>query len=109
MFVVDTSALVSIATGNLLEQFLGEFDIRTSNRVYQELETTAEYDDAHGRAANRVIEADSQFTLHSVEESRAEQFESSRIDEGEASCVGVERDISPEFFLTDDLRAVPEL
>jgi predicted nucleic acid-binding protein len=109
MFVADTSALISIATGKLLEQFLNEFDVHTTETVYGELETTAEYDDAHGRAAERVIDADSQFTLHSVDDRRVTQFESSQIDEGEASCVGVEQDLSPEFFVTDDLRAVPEL
>lgn len=106
MLVLDTSAFVSLAVADTLEDLFGEFDVRTTERVIEELEATAEYDDPHGTGAAAVLGRDGEPTVHEV---GVPTFESSRIDEGEASCVAICERLDPAFLVTDDLRALPEL
>lgn len=106
MIVVDTSALISLAVGNALEPALGEFDVVTTQTVRSELEATAAYDDRHGTAAAAVLDVEDAF---SVVETRGIEFETSRIDAGEASCVAATRAQDAPFLGTDDFRALPEL
>jgi len=105
MIVADTSALISIASINLLETFLTEFDVHTTNEVVEELHTTAEYDDQHGEAAQHVIDELEQLKIHST----TGELESSRVDHGEGSCALLTKEIDARFLITDDLRALPEL
>lgn len=106
MLVADTSALVSLATGEVLEAALAEFDVHTTETVVAELEETAGYDDDHGVAASRVVESLDYVTVHEVPDP---SLEASRVDDGEGSCVRLARDGDAAFLLTDDLRALPEL
>lgn len=106
MIVVDTSALISLAVGNALEPALDEFDVVTTQTIRHELEATAAYDDRHGIAAADVLDAADAFT---VVNTQGEEFETSRIDAGEASCVAATRTQDASFFVTDDFRALPEL
>ncbi|MCU4974037.1 hypothetical protein OB955_15000 [Halobacteria archaeon AArc-m2/3/4] len=106
MIVADTSALISLATATVVELVVTEFDVHTTSAVIEELEETAGYDDPHGNAAQQVLEERTLITVHDTDR---EQFQSSRIDSGEASCVTLERECEPQFLLTDDLRALPEL
>lgn len=106
MLVADTSALVSLATADLLPTVLAEFDVHTTETVIAELKDTAEYDDQSGDAARRVLRHREHLTVHTVDEL---EFESSRIDAGEGSCAVLTRDEAVDFLLTDDLRALPEL
>ncbi|WP_254862119.1 hypothetical protein [Halovivax gelatinilyticus] len=106
MIVVDTSALISLVTADALELVLEAFNTHTTETVIEELETTAEYTDVHGEAAANVLENRSQFTVHPVADPA---LETSRIDRGEASCVGLCQKLDADFLLTDDLRALPEL
>lgn len=105
MIVADTSALVSLGTIDLLDSFFEEFDVHTTEAVLAELEETATYEDIHGTAAARILDASGQMTIHSV----SEGLTSSRVDVGEGSCALLTRDIESEFLITDDLRALPEL
>jgi predicted nucleic acid-binding protein len=109
MLVVDTSAFVSLATGELVARLVEEFDVHTTGAVVDELSETAAYDDPHGRAAARVLDVEPDLTVAAVSDERASRVESSRIDRGEGSCVVLAREIEPAFFLTDDFRALPEL
>ena len=106
MIVADTSALITLASIDVFDLVLEEFDIHTSVTAVEELEDTAEYDDRHGKAADRVLQHRDQFAVHDA--SRTE-FQSSRIDEGEGSCADLARDLDADFLITDDLRALPEL
>ncbi|WP_265110719.1 hypothetical protein [Halosolutus halophilus] len=106
MIVADTSALISLATAEVDELVFAEFEVETTRTVIRELEDTAEYDDPHGRAAQRVLDHRAQFTVHDV---AGGGFQSSRIDRGEASCATLAHQLEPAFLLTDDLRALPEL
>ena len=106
MIVADTSALITLASIDIFGLVLEEFDIHTSVTAVEELEDTAEYDDSHGKAADRVLQHRDGFTAHDA--SRTE-FQSSRIDGGEGSCADLARDLDADFLITDDLRALPEL
>ncbi len=106
MIVVDTSALITIASINLLEPVLTEYDVHTTETVIDELEETAEYEDVHGRAAQTVLAHLARIEVHKTNEPR---FQSSRIDDGEGSTVTLTNKTQAEFLITDDLRALPEL
>jgi len=105
MIVADTSALIAIASIDLLDTFLTEFDVHTTDTVIRELEDTAEYADVHGDAAGSVLDSQHRIPTHQVDG----EFESSRVDRGEGTCTLLTRQIDAEFLITDDLRALPEL
>lgn len=105
MIVADTSSLISLTTADLLETFLTEYDVHITETVVEELENTAEYNDAHGNAANQVLNYLDQVTVHETNG----EVTSSRVDSGEGTCVLLTRELDAEFLLTDDLHALPEL
>ncbi|MFC7074708.1 hypothetical protein ACFQJ7_08430 [Halovenus rubra] len=106
MIVVDTSALITIASINLLDHVLSEYDLHTTATVIEELEKTAEYDDVHGQAAQDVLDQLERIGVHNTNES---SFQSSRIDEGEGTAASLANETQADFLITDDLRALPEL
>ena len=106
MIVADTSALISLETADVLSLVLEEFDVHTTGTVATELEKTAGYEDVHGEAATRVLDALGQSTIHEIQ---GQRFESSRIDSGEESCLHLTEELHADFLVTDDLRALPEL
>jgi predicted nucleic acid-binding protein len=105
MIVADTSSLISLASIDLLDALLTEFDVHTTELVVEELEETSEYDDRHGDAARAVLDDRDRIITHQTKEA----FTSSRVDHGEGSCVHLTREIDAAFLITDDLRALPEL
>lgn len=102
---MDTSALISLATVNILNTFLQEFEIHITEEVVEELEETSGYDDIHGKAARNVLENLEKMTIHEVKG----KLESSRIDKGEGSCALLTRKLDAKFLITDDMEALPEL
>lgn len=106
MIVADTSALLSLAAGDTLHLVLEEFDVHTTTTVVDELEETSTYEDIYATAARTVLASRDYMTVHRTD---PEGVSSSRIDEGESSCITLARDRQADFVLTDDLRALPEL
>lgn len=106
MIVADTSALITLAVADVLELVRSEFDVHTTTVVVSELEETAEYDDAHGAAAEACLDDVDEFHVHEVAET---DVTSARVDAGEASCLALARTSETAFLLTDDLQALPEL
>jgi predicted nucleic acid-binding protein len=106
MLVIDTSAFISLAVGNVLDDVLTEYSVVTTTLVTEELESTAEYDDVHGHGATAVLERSDRFEVLNTS---APELSSSRIDAGEASCVAAVEEIDAAFLITDDFRALPEL
>jgi predicted nucleic acid-binding protein len=104
--VVDTSAFISLAIGDALDETLAAFDTVTTPTVIEELEETAAYDDRHGTAATAVLQRMESLT---VQDADGAPFETSRVDAGEASCVAAARTVDAAFLVTDDYRALPEL
>lgn len=105
MIAADTSALISLASIDLLDTFLTEFDVHTTELVVEELEETSEYDDRHGDAAETVLGNLDRITTHQIQG----EFTSSRVDQGEGSCALLTKKKDADFLITDDLRALPEL
>ncbi len=105
MIVADTSTLISISSVNLLDIFITEFNVHTTETVVEELEKTSGYDDRHGQAAQKVLDNLNRINTHQVER----DLTSSRIDQGEGSCALLTKETEAEFLVTDDLRALPEL
>lgn len=106
MLVIDTSAFISLAIGDVLDDVLTEYDVVTTRLVTEELESTAEYDDVHGHGAVAVLKRSDRFEVLDIP---APELSSSRIDAGEASCVAAVEEIGAAFLITDDFRALPEL
>src|SRR6056297_1927972 len=102
MIVADTSALLSLAAGGIAETVLDEFDVYTTERIVEELEDTAEYDDEHGEAARTVLDCRDRLTVRGVAKPGVT---STRIDAGEASCAALVDERDADFLVTDDLRA----
>jgi predicted nucleic acid-binding protein len=105
MIVADTAALISLASVDLFETLLTEFEVATTETVIDELDATSDYDDTHGRAAQAVLDSTEQLTVREVDGT----LSSSQIDEGEGSCALLCNDLDAAFLITDDLRALPEL
>lgn len=105
MIVADTSALISLATIEVLGLVMDHFDVHTTSIVIEELRNTARYDDDAGAAAQHALEQD-KLTVHDM---RGDVFTSSRVDRGEGSCCALADRLNAEFLLTDDLHALPEL
>ncbi len=106
MIILDTSALITIASINLLDPVLTEYDVHTTETVIEELNETAEYEDVHGEAAQTVLDQVDRIEVHRT---NTQQFQSSRIDDGEGSTLTLTNNKQAEFLITDDLRALPEL
>lgn len=106
MLVVDTSAIISLELIDVFEVVLSEYEVRTTEHVYAELEETATYDDIHGDAATSALDRIPRDQVHDVP---APGITTSRVDTGEATCVTLARQADAEFLITDDLRALPEL
>ena len=105
MVVADTSTLISLASVELLDTFITEFDVHTTDLVVEELEDTAEYNDTHGEAAQTVLDRLDEIETRPIDG----ELTSSRVDPGEGSCTLLTREIDADFLITDDLRALPEL
>ena len=66
-YILDTSALISLGSINILEQVLKLFSITTTNSVLKELEEFAKYDDKYGKIAKNVLKLKSKFVIESCE------------------------------------------
>jgi predicted nucleic acid-binding protein len=108
MLVVDTSAFVSLAVGDVLGVVIDEYEVVTTETVRDELRETAAYDDRHGDAAGRALELTDAVDVIDVAD-ESERVVTSRIDGGEATCVLAARETDAKFLITDDYRALPEL
>lgn len=102
LVVADTSALVSLGTvldsepdplGTLLETHT----VLVPERVVEELEDTAEFDDRSGTAATAVLDRTSE-----VETESTELDESFPLDDGENAAVTLANDSDAEQLLCDE-------
>jgi len=100
--VADASALVSLGTvaGNEpdpLSMCLADYDAVVPTAVIQELQETASYEDAHGRAATAVLERTESLETRSV--SLDSGFP---LDDGENATVTLANDIDAALVLCDE-------
>jgi len=106
VIVADTSALISLTAANTPNLLLEEFDVHTTETVIEELEDLASYEDETAEHAQKVLDRKDMITIHEVD---TPEYQSSRIDDGEGSCIQLTRNQDTDFLITDDLRALPEL
>ncbi|MBI2657251.1 hypothetical protein HYX08_00995 [Candidatus Woesearchaeota archaeon] len=66
-YILDTSALISLESINILERVLSLFSIITTNSAIKELEEFAKHDDKYGRIAKNILKHKSEFTIESCE------------------------------------------
>ena len=66
-YILDTSALISLESINILEQVLKLFSITTTSSVIKELVEFAKYDDKYGKIAKNVLKLKSKFAIESCE------------------------------------------
>ena len=64
-YILDTSALISLESINILEQVLKLFSVTTTNSVIKELEEFAKYDDKYGKIAKNILKLKTKFTIES--------------------------------------------
>ncbi len=105
--VIDSSALISLAHGSVLEIILQEFQVLTSSVVWRELEATAKFNDLDGRAASHVLAHRELLTVVDLSESDFKEYVGRRVHGGEASCVALAR--HADAFICDDFDALPYL
>jgi predicted nucleic acid-binding protein len=107
--IADSSALISLAHGQLLESILKEFEIVISNWVLQELEQTARFDDPDGKAAQEVLTQRGSFKIVNVSEADFRNYLGRKVHAGEASCLPLARQQDAVAFVCDDFDALPYL
>jgi len=99
ILVADTSGLVSAANTadarrRLLPSLLDGYDLTVPQQVIDELESIAEYDDAHGTAAEAVLDTDVRLTIESV------ALDSTfPLDDGENAAVQLANRLDAAVFL----------
>lgn len=106
MIIADTSALISLASGSVLTLFIDEFEVFITETVSEELEELSQEGDRTAENAEKVARLKESLEIYGT---RGEKPVSSRVDEGEASCVLLARKLDADFLITDDLRALPEI
>jgi predicted nucleic acid-binding protein len=107
--VIDTSALISLAHGDLLDLIAEEFQLVISDLVLEELRNTARFEDEDGKAAAQILKKIKKLEIRSVDQELVSQLVTSRIDAGEASCVVLAQAKDIAAFISDDFRAMHEL
>lgn len=104
--VADTSALVSLGTvadadPDPLGLLLAEYDVVVPERVVAELDGTAAYDDAHGRAAERVLARRADYTV-----TPATLDASFPLDDGENAAVSLANERGADFLVCDEYNSI---
>jgi len=107
--VFDTSALISFALGDVLDLVNDQYEPVISRVVLDELKETAKYDDGTGKAAKKVLVRSESLDIAKVPKEDYRELITSRIDEGEASCIPLAKKEDHEAFITDDFGAVHQL
>lgn len=102
LVVADTSALVSLGTlsgyeVDPLDALLDAHEVIVPERVRDELDETASYDDRSGRAAGAVLDRRSKFDVQST--SLDEGFP---LDDGENAAVTLANDLEATQLLCDE-------
>lgn len=103
--VIDSSALISLAHGSILEAVVQEFHVITSSVVWQELEATAGFDDPDGHAARRILSYKESLEIVDVSSQDFQKYLGRRVHAGEASCIALAR--GADAFICDDFDALP--
>ncbi len=93
--VIDTSALLSLEAGGVLEIAVEKLDFIISSRIKEELVGLSKNNDFEGNLAKNVLD----YEIEVIEPSK-------RFDDGESEVAYLAKDIDDvEFIITDDIAA----
>ncbi|MFP4001900.1 MAG: hypothetical protein ACLFSM_00570 [Thermoplasmata archaeon] len=111
--VLDTSALISLETIELLELALENIEILTTSRVVDELEKMIEFEDRLVERAENVIKYvdEGKVEVVDVSEKKVDRVvsESKSVDKGEASCFLCAKESKVVNLVMDDVAAASSL
>ena len=107
--VIDTSALISLAHSSFLDLILEEFRVVISNFVIEELKKTSRFGDVDGKAAVTVLKQIGRLEIRTVDPAAVKKIVTSRLNEGEASCVLLAQAADVDALISDDLKAMHQL
>lgn len=107
--VLDTSSLVSLAHGDLLELTLAAFSVVISNHVRDELQTMSRFEDPDGRAAAHVLDQLKLLEVRDVEQTEVDAILTSKVQEGEASCIVLAQNPDVDAVISDDVEAMHQM
>lgn len=106
--VADTSSLVSLQTGDILELSLELFDISIPEIVVTELKEVAGFSDTHGKSARNVLKLIKENRI-SVKELIVISETELQVDVGEMDCLNLCKQEQIPILVTDDWKALPKL
>ncbi|MFO7967390.1 MAG: hypothetical protein R6U44_07305 [Archaeoglobaceae archaeon] len=96
--VFDTSALISLEVASLMTQVIQTFYVVVPERVNEELKEMANYEDVHGKAANRILQ------MEGIEVREAGEVDTHLmyVDEGEAEALELAKSVCADYLVCDD-------
>ena len=98
---MDTSALLSLEAGKILDLVIENFELVIPKRVEEELKGISKNHDFEGNMAKRIF---------SFLEDEIKVIDASKhSEEGELECVYLANDLNVEFLITDDTAALEKL
>lgn len=96
--VFDTSALISLEVANLMNKASEIFRVFIPKKVHEELKEIANYEDVHGKAANRILKME-RIEIREVGDINRHL---THIDEGEAEALELAKAIVADYLICDD-------
>jgi hypothetical protein len=114
--VVDTNVLLNLATpvvdtrskgpsgADPLKALFVSSDVHTPASVVGELGATTGSDDLLSAAAELVLNASHQLTVHDVDSQLAEPLEYG-LDQGESEAIWLANDLAADLFITDEFNS----
>ena len=114
VITADTSALISLSVGKILEFCLELFDIVIPTTVHEELKDISGYKDEHAQAAISVLKliSESKIKVLKIDEDKAILDivgRNSKLDRGEVETLFLAKTISSRMMITDDFRSLEGL
>lgn len=109
--VYDTSAIISLASINLLEKSLKILKIFITNEVLDEINNMSKFKDIKGTSANKILRLikEKKINVIKVSKDKTLLFTSKDVDKGEASCFSACIENEIKSLVIDDIDAAYSL
>lgn len=106
MIVADASGLMALGSVGVVDPFVDEFDVGTTEAAIEAIEEASARHGPIGEGARAVLAVRGRLQLVAPD---GAPVETSRLDEPAGSCVALARDLGAPFLVTDERRALHEL
>lgn len=109
--IIDTSSLISLVHGELLESVLSGFEVVVTKTVLSELEETAQFEDEGGEAAATVLKHQDELKISKAPREGVREVLTGSLDIGEATCIVLAkaRGEGIDALISDDFKAMAHL